>query len=312
MPLLNEAPSVKLEYDGNKTEFHISEATLPVRFHFNKKQETGHVLTIEGLNHVHVLEAYNLVLCNGQLFQLSSEDCKRLADLQRMVETSGTRQLPISNEQIGFFIEKVVPGLRRIGEVQLDETVLDKLVKSPLKAKLYLDRVNNRLLASLEFQYEQIVMNPLMERDLPADSLLVRDLEKEEAILQLMEESSFATTDEGYLLHNEELEYEFLYNILPKLQKLVQVYATTAIRNRIFRGNARPRIRVKAHEERTNWLEFKFKMDGIPDKQIREILEALEEKRKYYRLRNGALLSLETREFEEIQRFMNEVPGDIG
>ena len=236
LPLLNEATSVQLDFGGKKTEFHISEATLPVRFHFNKKQETGHVLTIDGLNHVHVLEAYNLVLCDGQLFQLSSEDCKRLADLQRMIETSGTRQLPISNEQIGFFIEKVVPGLRRIGEVQLDETVMDKLVKSPLKAKLYIDRVNNRLLASLEFQYEQIVMNPVTERDLPAGSLLVRDLEKEEAILQLMEDSSFATTDEGYLLHNEELEYEFLHNILPKLQKLVQVYATTAIRNRVLGG----------------------------------------------------------------------------
>ncbi|HEX5564850.1 MAG TPA: DEAD/DEAH box helicase, partial [Sporosarcina sp.] len=180
-----------------------------------------------------------------------------------------------------------------------------------LKAKLYIDRVNNRLLASLEFQYDHVVLNPVTESDLPAGSVLVRDLEKEEAILRLMEDSSFATTDEGYLLHNEELEYEFLHHALPKLQKLVQVYATTAIRNRIFRGHAKPRIRVKAHEDRTNWLEFKFEMDGIPDKQIREILEALEEKRKYYRLRNGSLLSLETREFEEIQRFLNEIPEDL-
>ncbi|WP_252504888.1 SNF2 helicase associated domain-containing protein [Sporosarcina sp. Marseille-Q4943] len=311
LPLLNDAHTVKLEYGDKMTDFHISEATLPVRFHFEKKPETGQVLTIDGLNHVHVLEDYELILCDGQLFQLSNEDCKRLADLQRMVEASGTRQLPISNEQIGFFIEKVVPGLRRIGEVQLDESVMDQLVKSPLKAKLYIDRVNNRLLASLEFQYDQTVMNPVTERDLPAGSLLVRDLEKEETILQLMEESSFATTDEGYLLHNEELEYEFLHHVLPKLQKLVQVYATTAIRNRIFRGHAKPRIRVKAHEDRTNWLEFKFEMEGIPDKQIREILEALEEKRKYYRLRSGALLSLETKEFEEIQRFLNELPEDL-
>lgn len=311
LKVITQATDVKLELGGRITSFHIAEATLPVYFHFEKKQETGHILTIDGLNHVHVLEAYKLVLCDGQLFQLSVEDCKRLADLQQMIETSGTRQLPISNEQIGFFIEKVVPGLRRIGEVQLDETVMDQLVKSPLKANLYIDRVNNRLLASLEFQYDQIVLNPVTERDLPAGSVLVRDLEKEEAILQLMEESSFATTDEGYLLHNEELEYEFLHHILPKLQKLVQVYATTAIRNRVFRGHAKPRIRVKAHEDRTNWLEFKFEMDGIPDKQIREILEALEEKRKYYRLRNGSLLSLETKEFEEIQRFLNEIPEDL-
>ncbi|MFS0690896.1 DEAD/DEAH box helicase [Sporosarcina sp. 179-K 8C2 HS] len=311
LPLLKDTRSVNLEFRGKLTGFHISEATLPVQFYFEKKPETGHVLTIDGLNHLHVLEDYELILCDGQIFQLSNEDSKRLADLQRMIEASGTRHLPISNEQIGFFIEKVVPGLRRIGEVQLDETVMDQLVKSPLKAKLYIDRVNNRLLASLEFQYDQIVMNPVTERDLPAGSLLVRDLEKEETILRLMEESSFATTDEGYLLHNEELEYEFLHHILPKLQKLVQVYATTAIRNRIFRGHAKPRIRVKAHEDRTNWLEFKFEMDGIPDKQIREILEALEEKRKYYRLQSGALLSLETKEFEEIQRFLNEIPEDL-
>ena len=99
-----------------------------------------------------------------------------------------------------------------------------------------------------------------------------------------MEDSSFAKTDSGYFLHNEELEYEFLYHVVPKLQKLVQIYATTAVRNRIFRGNARPQVRVKVKKERINWLEFKFEMDGIPEKQIREVLLALEEKRKYYRL----------------------------
>ncbi|WP_371932035.1 DEAD/DEAH box helicase [Mesobacillus subterraneus] len=49
-------------------------------------------------------------------------------------------------------------------------------------------------------------------------------------------------------------------------------------------------------------------MDGIPEKQIRDILEALEEKRKFYRLRNGALMSLETKEWEEIQRFLKAEP----
>ena len=140
------------------------------------------------------------------------------------------------------------------------------------------------------------------------NSLLIRDLDKEDVILELLDESSFAKTDGGYYLQNEELEYDFLYHVMPKLQKLVQVYATTAVRNRIFREPARPQIRVKVKKERTNWLEFKFEMDGIPEKHIRDILDALEEKRKYYRLRNGALMSLETREWEEIQRFLKAGP----
>ncbi|WP_342512427.1 DEAD/DEAH box helicase [Sporosarcina sp. FSL K6-1522] len=312
LPLLNSAPFVRLGTDGKyRAGMRLSDGPLPVQFHFDRLEGQGHYLEIDGLAHILILKDYHSVLCNRQLFQLDKEDCKRLTDLKQMVDTSGACRLPIANEQIGFFLEKVVPGLRRIGEVQLAEIVLDKLVTSPLQATLYIDRVNNRLLASLEFQYEHIVMNPLTEGDLPTGSVLVRDLEKEGDILALMKESAFTENDEGYLLHNEQLEYEFLQHILPKLQKLVKVYATTAIKNRIFRGHARPRIRVKSQEERTNWLEFKFEMEGIPNKQIREILEALEEKRKYYRLKDGALLSLETKEFEAIQRFLNEVPEGL-
>ena len=79
-----------------------------------------------------------------------------------------------------------------------------------------------------------VVINPLESRELQAGSMLIRDVAKEEAILKLMEDSSFAKTDGGYFLQNEELEYEFLYHVVPKLQKFVQIYATTAVRNRIF------------------------------------------------------------------------------
>lgn len=123
----------------------------------------------------------------------------------------------------------------------------------------------------------------------------------------MIEGSSFIKTESGYFLHNEELEYEFLYHVAPKLQKLVQIYATTAIRNRIFRGTS-PYAKGKFKKERTNWLEFKFELNGISQQEIKDVLIALEEKRKFYRLRSGSLLSLEAREFEEIQRFLKEIP----
>ena len=226
-----------------------------------------------------------------------------------MLDGSGTNQISIPQEQVGFFLEKVVPGLKKLGNVQLSDSMYKQLVKTPLIAKVYLDRVKNRLLVGLEFHYENIMINPLEPtRDIPASSTFVRDVEKEEEILQLLEKSLFSKTDGGYFLHNEELEYEFLYHVVPKLKTFAQIYATTAVRNRIFRGKAHPKISVKMKKERTNWLEFKFELDGIPEKHIREILLALEEKRKYYRLGNGSILSLETREFEEMNRFLNALP----
>lgn len=309
LSVLSNAPFVRLEYDGNMFDgLHISAELLPLQFSFAERAGKGYQLKINGLNRMIVLDAYHSVLSGGKLFTLKEEDCKRLSDLKQMLDLSGTNRIPIHEEKIDFFLEKVVPGLRKLGTVHIAGEITDQLLKTPLIAKLYLDRVKNRLLAGLEFHYEQIMINPLESREPRVGTMLIRDLEKEDAILQLMEDSSFGKTEGGYFLHNEELEYEFLYHVVPKLQKLVHIYATTAVKNRINKGNAPPQIRVKVKKERTNWLEFKFEIDGIPEKQIRDILRALEEKRKYYRLRNGSILSLETRDFEEIQRFLQALP----
>jgi len=176
--------------------------------------------------------------------------------------------------------------------------------KPSLKAKLYLDRVRNRLLAGLEFQYGEMVIDPLEDKTYYPEYFIERDFMKEKRILALMNESQFTKTDGGYYLHNVDLEYHFMVEKLPELQKYVQVYATTAVRNRIIKDAFRPQIRVRVKKDRTNWLEFKFKMDGISNDEIRDILVALEEKRKFYRLPNDTLLSLETPTFDEVRRIL--------
>ncbi|MEH7343186.1 DEAD/DEAH box helicase [Bacillus sp. JJ1532] len=310
LPLLIKAPLVKLMYAGNTFEgLRLSEEGLPLQFDFEESERKGYQLRISGMDRLMVMDLYRAVLYDGRIIQLKEEDCRRLMELKQMLETTGTNEIPISSNQVDFFLEKVIPGLKKVGNVRISDAIANRLVRAPLIAKLYLDRVKNRLLAGLEFHYENIVINPLEGREPPLSIMLIRDEEKEDAILQLMEDSSFGKTDGGYFLQNEELEFEFLCYTVPKLEKLMQIYATTAVRNRIFRENARPQIRVRVKKERTNWLEFKFEMDGIPEQQIRDILQALEEKRRYYRLRNGSLLSLETREFEEIQRFLRAVPA---
>ncbi|MBM7691474.1 ERCC4-related helicase [Peribacillus deserti] len=307
--VLAKAPLVKLTYDGREYDgIKVTKEQLPLEFDLAQTDGKECRLKIEGMNRLLVFHSYNSVLSEGKLVQLNSEDSKRLKDLKQMLKDAGTNQIPIHKDQLELFLEKVVPSLNRIGHVHISGFISGKVGKTPLTGKLYLDRVKNRLLAGLEFHYDSIVINPLEIREAPSGSFVLRDMEKEDSILQLMEDASFTKTDGGYFLHNEELEYQFLNHLVPKLEKLVQIYATTAVRNRIFRGNAAPKIRVGVKKERTNWLEFKFEMDGIHEKHIREILLALEEKRKYYRLRNGSLLSLETREFEEVHHFLQALP----
>lgn len=82
-------------------------------------------------------------------------------------------------------------------------------MKTPLVAKLYLDRVRNRLLAGLEFHYEHVVIQPLESRENITGPYVVRNIKREDEILGLMETSGFTKTEGGYFMQNEELEYDF-------------------------------------------------------------------------------------------------------
>ena len=302
------------EYTGNipikfsQFPLQVSEQTPPLHFTLKDGAQAGqYVMHVQGLQNALLFHRYSAMLIDSIMFMLPKDQFQQLYELDKMLKQSSANEIPITRDQLDFFIKQVVPGLRKIGIVHIPADIM----RTPLQAKLYLDRINNRLLAGLEFHYEQIVIQPLENREPPPGVRIVRDVQKENQILELMEEGQFAKSDGGYMLQNEGLEYQFLYHLLPKLQKLVHVYATTAVRNRIFRENPKPRFRVAFKRERTNWLEFKFELDGVSDHHIRELLQALEEKRKYYRLRNGSLLSLESKEFEEIQRFLQMVPSQV-
>ncbi|MCU9612660.1 DEAD/DEAH box helicase [Caldibacillus lycopersici] len=300
---------LSLEYKGKHyASVKIIDGPPPIQFTLDESTSHDYQLNMNGFERMIVFHTYRSVLFEGNVYRLEQQDSERLFELKQMIVTPGMKYIPISKRQLNFFLKKVVPGLKRIGNVQLSEAIMLEMRRTPLVAKLYFDRVRNRLLAGVEFHYENVVIQPLENAETRTGPLLIRDVKKEAEILQLMEESGFSKTEGGYFMQNEELEYDFLVYSLPKLQKLAQVFATTAVRNRVIRNNANLKIRVKVQKERTNWLEFKFEMDGVSNRQIKDILQALEVKQKYYRLPNGSLLSLETKEMEEVRRFLQAEP----
>ncbi|MCC3375304.1 DEAD/DEAH box helicase [Cohnella sp. REN36] len=311
IPLLERAPLVQTvqgerSFDG----FRTSDEPLPLRFSFDRAEEDdGFRLETEGLSEAVILEAYGAVLAEGRVHRMEPAACVRLLELQRMLGSAGTPGVRIPEERMEAFMNRVVPGLMRLGRVVVAEAVSERLVQAPLKAHLYLDRVRDRLLAGLEFHYGDLVVNPLEPADAERGShrILVRDGERERRILELMESSAFAKTEAGYVMGgDEDGEFAFLYEIVPQLEPLLTVYATSAVKVRLFQGNAPVKVKVDV-DERTDWLDFKFEMAGIPESEIRSLLQSLEHKRKYHRLASGALVPLRRRDFAEIGRLLDSV-----
>ncbi len=308
LPLLQQTADVQFEY-GRQSHagLQMTDDPLPLHYTFDDAgQAAGCSFDIEGLDELLVMEGYGFVFAAGRLHRVPDEACRRLAEMKQMLEAARGQRILIPPEQVEPFIGKVIPGLMKLGSVKIEQAVADRIVQTPLKARLYLDRVRDRLLAGLEFQYGDIVVNPLDAalRDRGEGRILVRDGEKEQRILALMDESRFAKTEEGYFMEEEEGEYDFLYHTVPLLEEHVQVFATTAVKARVVTG-MQPQVRADV-DERTDWLEFKFELEGIPEDEIRELVRSLAAKRRYHRLPGGALVPLESADFQEIIRIMNE------
>lgn len=314
LPLLTAAPSVQIAHRNDTfAGFELSDEALPLHFAFDQSASDGYQLDIQGLQGMTIMEEYELVLMEGKLLRLQHGQGKSLSELKDLLDTSRKPSIHIAPEQMEPFMEKVIPSLMKLGSVHIADTISDRILQTKLRAKLYLDRIRDRLVAGLEFQYGDIIINPLEGSDTKrgTDRILMRDGEQERMILELMDSCPFAKTEEGYFMEDEDAEFDFLHHVIPRLEKLLQVYATSAVKVRIVTKHAPPKIIVDV-DERTDWLEFKFEMDGIPESEIRKLLKSLEVKRKYHRLPDGSLLPLDGAEFLEIITFLNEVGLPVG
>jgi len=306
LPLLIAASSVRLEHNQQVHDtFQLAETALPLSFQFDLAEDELYCLDVQGLDEMTVMKHYGVAVSGGKLYGLDDSASERLSELKQMLNHAGSNRVYITPDRVESFMVKVVPGLMKLGQIQLSRAVTNRVVQLPLKAKLYLDRIKDRLLASLEFHYGDIVINPLESNNPHTGQIIVRNGEQEEQILAFMEQGAFTKTESGYFMNGEEDEFDFLYTILPELEKLVTVYATSAVKTRLHPVNAFPKLSMEL-DERTDWLEFQFDMKGIDEDEIRQLIEALEEKRKYYRLRNGSLLPLDQEKLQAMIRVFNE------
>ncbi|MCM3747241.1 DEAD/DEAH box helicase [Paenibacillus pasadenensis] len=305
--LAEVSPEARLRHGEHEQPFTVHRTgSMDLSFELSSGLNGGGVLSAEGLGELLVLAAYGAALHGGKLHDCGSEACERLTALQQLFRLAPDAKISLNQDQLEELSRHVLPGLGRLAKVRLSSAMAQRIEHPPLKAKLYLDRVKDRLLADIEFHYGEEVFRPLQQEEpRTTGKLLVRDREKEYDILELMNEGRMSMTERGCFLDSEEDEFHFLYTVLPRLERLVQVYATTAVKTRLHPEAQTPIVRVYP-DERTDWLEFRFDLDGVPESEIRSVLRSLEEKRPYHRLRNGALLPLQSDAYQEMIRYINE------
>src|SRR5699024_9514491 len=112
------------------------------------------------------------------------------------------------------------------------------------RAKLYLEVQADWIVGKLEYHYGKYQIDPFGGRD-ESDVIIVRDSEKEQQIMQLIEYANFHYNGKDlYIETGEEELYDFLYYILPLLVGYVELFLTSVIRKFILVNEPNPSTSV--------------------------------------------------------------------
>lgn len=218
--------------------------------------------------------------------------------LKEIIVMSG--YLYISSEQIPHFLSVIYP---RIAAFVTDDSInylQGKYEMPQLDSKVYLD-LNDDLAveAKVEYGYNGHLYNPLTD-ELP--STIVRDKVKEAQLMNVFETYDFKIDKDKMVLNDDHQIYQFMNQGVPALIAQHEVNATER-----FKGMSPKQVNKKVSvgvRLQSDLMTFKLEDLAFDVSEYQEVLAQYQLKKKYYRLKDGSFLELDS---EYMQSFFNLV-----
>ncbi|WP_138420707.1 DEAD/DEAH box helicase [Aquibacillus sediminis] len=288
------------DYDGGLSlGIRFNEEIDPFNFKLDTFDEQTFTIDVSELATYTYLESYGYLFDSGNFYRLTPEQQAVMEQLYTVLPYRTEQSHPIVGDKINAFINKVVPMLEKVGNVQYTKNSKKKITITNVKPKIYLDENNNSLTAEVEFHYGDKVVKPY--QDLPLDAEAIkRDTTKELELIKQIEYAGFYYLNQKFQLFKYELIFSFLHDVLPVLHQQADIYISEQVQAMMAQSEIDLSSSIDL-QENSGMLDIRFDMEGITDSEVQHVLEALMEKKRYYRIPNGALLSLEGEGFDSFR-----------
>lgn len=203
------------------------------------------------------------------------------------------------------FIESVLPRINETMEINVPESLKDKYITQDLKIKVYLDKEKKYVKATVKFQYGDYEINPLLN-DLPSGIILVRQKEAEDDCFDLLDSLHFEPYKEYFVLKKDSDIFEFLKHDIYMLNEKYEVFHSDELKNFKVTGNGQMHTAIHFNDD-VKLLEVNVSYDAVPKEELKEFFEALRQKKKYHRLKDGSFVNLEGAEVEQMAKLLDRL-----
>jgi len=212
------------------------------------------------------------------------------------VELKKQDMIVFRGKQKEHFISSVFLPLYEQTKLSLPETLQDRYVKEDLLPKCYLEREGQDISLRLEFHYGSHILNPL--RAYEAGFIVIRQMEREQEILNVLDRLLFFPYQDRFLLREEEAIYYFLTEGCAQLSELTELYYTDDVRRMQYSGVTSYHTVIGINPE-NNLLELQFLSDAFEPGDLKSLFYAIKIKKKFHRLKNGNFMKLDDPELKK-------------
>ncbi|WP_310602882.1 DEAD/DEAH box helicase [Anaerosporobacter sp.] len=203
------------------------------------------------------------------------------------------------------FLEYVLPQIHQTMEIQVPEEIKNRYIDEPLRTEIYLDKYKSNIRADIKFYYGEYKINPLHESSHP-EAIIVRKPMEEDIVIDYLSGIGFEANRDYFIIKKEEEAYEFLTEKLDDLISKYEVFYSEAFRMINIRnvGNLNTNLKVKSESD---LLEMQFEFEDIPAEELKDLFNSYRLKKKYYRLKNGDFINLQTMNMEKAANLLERM-----
>lgn len=191
--------------------------------------------------------------------------------------------------------------------VKLDESVKDLVIVSKPEVKFYFDLNEDDITCVPKFTYQDAEVSFFEE-----SNNIIRDMDYESEVTNILYPYEFHKMNNLFLLDDFELMCEFMDGGIDEISEKYPVFTSENLKNtNVLKTNS---IATHFSIGSDQILHYDFDLGGIDNSELEGILASMKGKKKYYRLKNGDILSLEQEELKELNDLTEEleITGDRG
>ena len=286
------------------TDVKIAQEDMPLEFEINRENDKF-ILRQKEQMPTELCKNGKYFFYEGKIYELPNDQRYAYLPFYNRFKEEGNNFIEFYEEEKDDVASFLIPSLKRISnQVIIDSSVESEFYIEKLKAIIYFEKSDENVEVTIIFKYGDTEINPFnnKENSVHEGRVLIRDIEKELEIINLFKGFGIDNTNKGFEITDEKVLLEFLVSGLEKLRSVAEVYYSEEFKKIKVHGNSSYKSNIKLNKE--NLLEFNFSIEGVDNIELSNIFAAIREKRKYYRVKNGSFVLLDSNNILKIAQMM--------